>query len=67
MTDVDAKPAKRSRPHKRTQNVQIVGIRMPPERARAFKAEAARRGIPINQLFAELWQTYQQNQPQRTG
>jgi len=63
MTEVDAEPS--SRPRKRTQNVQIVGIRMPTERALAFKAEAARRGIPINQLFAELWQAYQQ--PRRTG
>ncbi len=39
----------------------------PTRRARAFNAEAARRGLAVNQLFAELWQTYQQNQSQGTG
>lgn len=37
---------------------QIVGISLPPETARAFKAEAERRGIPIRQLFQELWSAY---------
>lgn len=50
----------------RSQNAQIVGIRMTPETARAFKAEAAKRGLRVNQLFAELWQTYQQSQT-KTG
>jgi hypothetical protein len=45
----------------RSRNAQIVGIRMTPETARAFKAEAATRGLRVNQLFAELWQTYQQS------
>ena len=61
---VDSKPRRKQQ---RTQNVQIVGIRMPPERAREFKTEAARRGLRVNQLFAELWQAYQQTQTPGAG
>lgn len=45
----------------RSQNTQIIGIRMTPEMSRAFKAEAAKRGLRANQLFTELWKTYQQS------
>jgi hypothetical protein len=37
---------------------QIVGIRMPPALAQEFKMEAARRGITLAVLFAELWKNY---------
>jgi hypothetical protein len=37
---------------------QIVGLSLKPERAREFKSEAARRGIPVNKLFEEMWTLY---------
>lgn len=40
------------------QNRQIVGFSLAPERAREVKAEAARRGINLRQLFEELWELY---------
>ncbi len=37
---------------------QIVGISLSPELARAFKAEAARRGASLKELFEEMWELY---------
>jgi hypothetical protein len=42
---------------------QIVGFSLPPETARAVKAEAGRRGLSLRKLFDELWQLYQQKNP----
>jgi hypothetical protein len=39
-------------------NTEIVGIRLTPQLANAFKAEAARRGLRVNQLFVEMWKDY---------
>jgi len=39
-------------------NTEIVGIRLTPQLANAFKAEAARRGLRVNQLFLEMWSDY---------
>ncbi len=37
---------------------QIVGFRLPPALAREVKTEAARRGLKLNALFEELWESY---------
>lgn len=37
---------------------QIVGFSLKPERATEVKVEAARRGIPLNRLFEEMWALY---------
>lgn len=39
-------------------NRQIIGVSLPPDVARAFKEEAARRGISLRKLFEELWAAY---------
>lgn len=36
-------------------NRQIVGFSLSVERAREVKAEAAKRGISLKDLFEELW------------
>lgn len=38
---------------------QIIGFRLPKALAAAVKTEAARRGLPLNTLFAELWELYE--------
>lgn len=38
---------------------QVLGFRLSKELAAAVKTEAARRGVPLNSLFAELWELYQ--------
>ena len=38
----------------------LVSLRLSPELARAFKIEAARRGMRLNALFAEVWQSYEE-------
>ncbi len=48
-------PEKSSR---HSDNTEIVGIRLTPKIANAFKAEAARRGLRVNQLFIEMWEGY---------
>jgi hypothetical protein len=53
MTGETPKKAARS-----SDNTEIVGIRLTPKIANAFKAEAARRGLRVNQLFLELWEGY---------
>ncbi len=40
---------------------QIIGFRLPVPMAKAIKAEASRRQIPLNGLLAEMWQTYGEN------
>lgn len=42
----------------RNSNRQIVGISLPPDVARSFKAEAARRGVSLKELFEEMWELY---------
>ncbi len=37
---------------------QVVGFRLPRAFARELKAEAGRRGLKLNELFAELWKDY---------
>ncbi len=53
MTSKTRKTAARS-----SDNTEIVGIRLTPQIANAFKAEAARRGLRVNQLFLEMWHDY---------
>ena len=38
----------------------LVSLRLSPEIARAFKIEAARRGVRLNALFAEVWRSYEE-------
>lgn len=47
----------------RQQDSQIVGIRIPIALARDVKAEAARRGLKLNQLFGEMWDLYKKQKP----
>lgn len=44
---------------KKKPNRQIVGVSLPPATAKAFKAEAARRGLSVRRLFEEMWSTYE--------
>jgi hypothetical protein len=37
---------------------QIVGFSLSPELASEVKMEAARRGISLKKLFAEVWERY---------
>lgn len=37
---------------------RILGFSLPPELAAEVKIEAAKRGISLRQLFAELWGLY---------
>jgi hypothetical protein len=37
---------------------QIVGLSLAPATAKAFKAEAASRGLSVRNLFEEMWETY---------
>ena len=37
----------------------VVSLRLDPKLAAAFRMEAARRGIRLNRLFAEMWGLYQ--------
>jgi predicted DNA binding CopG/RHH family protein len=39
---------------------QIVGFRLPIPLAKAIKAEAAKRGMPLNHLMEEFWKTYRE-------
>ena len=41
----------------------LVSLRLNPEVARAFKVEAARRGMRLNAFFAEVWRSYEGNRP----
>lgn len=42
---------------------QVVGFRIPQDLARDVKAEAGRRGLKLNQLFAEMWELYKKQKP----
>ncbi|MGE3709741.1 MAG: ribbon-helix-helix protein, CopG family [Hyphomicrobiaceae bacterium] len=46
----------------RTATRQIVGISLSPDSARTFKAEAARRGMSLKELFEEMWELYAKSQ-----
>ncbi|MEW7982969.1 MAG: hypothetical protein G8D58_10340 [gamma proteobacterium symbiont of Phacoides pectinatus] len=37
------------------QESQVLGLRLPVSLVREVKAEAAMRGLRLNQLFVELW------------
>ncbi len=37
---------------------QVVGFRNPQPLARDVKAEAGKRGLKLNRLFAEMWELY---------
>lgn len=37
---------------------QVVGLRLSTEFAQEFKAEAALRGLKLNDLFQEMWKNY---------
>ena len=37
---------------------QIVGVSLSPEMAKAFKTEAASRGMSVRKLFEEMWSAY---------
>jgi hypothetical protein len=37
----------------------LLSLRVEAEVARAFRIEAAARGLPQNELFEELWTLYQ--------
>jgi hypothetical protein len=37
---------------------QIVGLSLDPATAKAFKAEAASRGLSARHLFEEMWENY---------
>jgi hypothetical protein len=39
---------------------QVVGVSLPPDVARAFKAEAAQRTMSLRNLFIEIWTEYKE-------
>jgi hypothetical protein len=45
---------------------RVVGFRLPRALAQSVKDEAAQRGIPLNRLFAELWDLYQKNKTRKS-
>lgn len=47
-------PPKKSR----HDNRQIIGFSLPLELASEVKAEAAKRGISLRDLFVEIWKNY---------
>jgi len=46
---------------------QVVGFRIPQPLARDVKAEAGKRGLKLNQLFAELWDLYRKQKPKKVS
>ncbi len=55
-TMTNENPSSRKRlPQRET---QIIGFRLPKELAKQVKEESARRGIPLNALFDEIWSLY---------
>lgn len=36
----------------------VISLRLDPELATEFRVEAARRGMRLNKLFAEMWSQY---------
>ena len=38
---------------------QVIGFRLSKELAKKVKEEAARRGLPLNMLFEEIWRLYE--------
>ena len=38
---------------------KVLSLRLPPELYREVKLEAARRGVKLNDLFAEIFRLYQ--------
>lgn len=38
----------------------VVSLRLDPKLAAAFRMEAARRGMRLNRLFAEMWDRYRE-------
>jgi hypothetical protein len=46
------------KPRRDTGASQIIGFRLPVPLAKAIKAEATRRQLPLNGLLAEMWQLY---------
>lgn len=51
--------AKTKKPHNKS-NAQIIGFRLPEFLAKAVKVEAARRQLPLNKLFVEIWDLYRE-------
>lgn len=49
--------SQRSQPNAR----RIVGFSLPPALAAEVKMEAARRGVSLRSLFAEMWALYKNN------
>ncbi|MGH7118185.1 MAG: hypothetical protein ACREFP_04215 [Acetobacteraceae bacterium] len=39
---------------------RIIGFRLPVKVAEAVKVEAARRNLPLNALFVEMWELYRE-------
>jgi len=50
-----------TQPNPTRSNRQTLGISLPPETARAVKAEAAKRGISLRKLFQEMWSSYEED------
>jgi hypothetical protein len=46
---------------KESPNTDVVSLRLSPELARAFRAEAARRGKRRKALFEEMWELYKEH------
>lgn len=41
----------------------VVSLRLDPALAADFRMEAARRGLRLNRLFAEMWSLYKSGGP----
>ena len=57
-------PARNKTQQSRRDTNLVVGFRLAPAIAREVKAEAARRGLKLNQLFAEMWTLYKRKRPE---
>ena len=42
------------------ESTQVIGIRLPNQKAADFKKEAAGRNVRLNELFGEMWELYRQ-------
>lgn len=51
----------KKKPAESQQESRVVGIRVPIDVARSFKAEAAQRGMKLNDLFEEMWASYKKS------
>lgn len=50
--------ARRGTSARTKERAELLGIRVTPALKTKIKVEAARRGVPVAQLFEEMWRHY---------